>query len=97
MSFHKSDPLTFHRSYIDHSWSLPTLQMKIHTGNRPILSMMLYSGERACMILALHYSNAWDSSWDTFRTVHPLLSLTSPTEWAEIVNAYVDGWRNTGT
>lgn len=37
------------------------------------------------------------SSWDTFRTVHPLLSLTSPAGWAEIVNAYVDGWRNTGT
>ncbi|KAF8956574.1 glycosyl hydrolase family 92-domain-containing protein [Flammula alnicola] len=35
-------------------------------------------------------------SWDTFRTVHPLLSITSPFEWAEIVNAYVDGWRNTG-
>ncbi|CAL1694909.1 unnamed protein product [Somion occarium] len=35
-------------------------------------------------------------SWDTFRTVHPLLSLTSPREWAEIVNAYIDGWRNTG-
>ncbi|EJD08450.1 uncharacterized protein FOMMEDRAFT_101848 [Fomitiporia mediterranea MF3/22] len=35
-------------------------------------------------------------SWDTFRTVHPLLSITSPREWAEIVNAYVDGWRNTG-
>ncbi|RDB26624.1 hypothetical protein Hypma_005541 [Hypsizygus marmoreus] len=35
-------------------------------------------------------------SWDTFRTVHPLLSITSPREWAEIVNAYIDGWRNTG-
>ncbi|ESK91898.1 glycoside hydrolase family 92 protein [Moniliophthora roreri MCA 2997] len=35
-------------------------------------------------------------SWDTFRTVHPWLSLTSPREWAEIVNAYVDGWRHTG-
>ncbi|KAF8994041.1 glycosyl hydrolase family 92-domain-containing protein [Cyathus striatus] len=35
-------------------------------------------------------------SWDTFRTVHPLLSITSPFEWSEIVNAYVDGWRNTG-
>lgn len=35
-------------------------------------------------------------SWDTFRTVHPLLSLTSPREWAEIVNAYIDGWRQTG-
>ncbi|KAJ8082572.1 hypothetical protein PM082_008427 [Marasmius tenuissimus] len=35
-------------------------------------------------------------SWDTFRTVHPLLSLTSPREWAEIVDTYVDGWRHTG-
>ncbi|KAG9221214.1 hypothetical protein CCMSSC00406_0007388 [Pleurotus cornucopiae] len=35
-------------------------------------------------------------SWDTFRTVHPLLSLTSPREWSEIVNTYIDGWRHTG-
>ncbi|EJD44905.1 hypothetical protein AURDEDRAFT_88026 [Auricularia subglabra TFB-10046 SS5] len=35
-------------------------------------------------------------SWDTFRTVHPLLSITSPYEWAEIVRTYIDGWRNTG-
>ncbi|KAG6831560.1 hypothetical protein H0H92_009479 [Tricholoma furcatifolium] len=35
-------------------------------------------------------------SWDVFRTVHPLLSITSPIEWSEIVNAYIDGWRNTG-
>ncbi|KAI0339451.1 hypothetical protein BDW22DRAFT_1336332 [Trametopsis cervina] len=35
-------------------------------------------------------------SWDTFRTVHPLLSVLSPVEWAQIINAYVDGWRNTG-
>ncbi|KAF9527225.1 glycosyl hydrolase family 92-domain-containing protein [Crepidotus variabilis] len=35
-------------------------------------------------------------SWDTFRTVHPLLSITSPYEWSEIVNTYIDGWRNTG-
>ncbi|KAI0082118.1 hypothetical protein K474DRAFT_1741752 [Panus rudis PR-1116 ss-1] len=35
-------------------------------------------------------------SWDTFRTVHPLLSLTSPYEWADIVSSYIDGWRNTG-
>ncbi|KAF9479830.1 hypothetical protein BDN70DRAFT_806378 [Pholiota conissans] len=35
-------------------------------------------------------------SWDVFRTVHPLLSITSPFEWAEIVNAYIDGWRHTG-
>ncbi|KAG6890340.1 hypothetical protein C0992_002323 [Termitomyces sp. T32_za158] len=36
------------------------------------------------------------SSWDTFRTVHPLLSITSPREWGEIVSAYVDGWRHRG-
>ncbi|KAJ3514058.1 hypothetical protein NLJ89_g2591 [Agrocybe chaxingu] len=35
-------------------------------------------------------------SWDTFRTVHPLLSILSPYEWSEIVNAYIDGWRHTG-
>ncbi|KIJ39487.1 glycoside hydrolase family 92 protein [Sphaerobolus stellatus SS14] len=35
-------------------------------------------------------------SWDTFRTVHPLLSLLSPVEWGGIVSAYVDGWRHTG-
>ncbi|EKM58949.1 glycoside hydrolase family 92 protein [Phanerochaete carnosa HHB-10118-sp] len=42
------------------------------------------------------FYDAFFCSWDTFRTVHPLLSLTSPVEWAEIVNAYVDGWRHTG-
>jgi putative alpha-1,2-mannosidase len=35
-------------------------------------------------------------SWDTFRTVHPMLSIFAPREWAEIVSAYVDGWRHTG-
>ncbi|KAG6856684.1 hypothetical protein H0H87_001899 [Tephrocybe sp. NHM501043] len=35
-------------------------------------------------------------SWDTFRTVHPLLSIISPKEWSEIINSYIDGWRNTG-
>jgi putative alpha-1,2-mannosidase len=35
-------------------------------------------------------------SWDTFRTVHPWLSIIAPVEWAEIVRTYVDGWRNTG-
>ncbi|KII85438.1 glycoside hydrolase family 92 protein [Plicaturopsis crispa FD-325 SS-3] len=42
------------------------------------------------------FYDAFFCSWDTFRTVHPLLSLHSPREWAEIVNAYVDGWRHTG-
>ncbi|KAF9028902.1 hypothetical protein BDZ89DRAFT_1065801 [Hymenopellis radicata] len=35
-------------------------------------------------------------SWDTFRTVHPLQSLVNPREWADIINSYIDGWRNTG-
>ncbi|KAF8193001.1 glycosyl hydrolase family 92-domain-containing protein [Pholiota molesta] len=42
------------------------------------------------------FYDAMFCSWDVFRTVHPLLSITSPLEWAEIVNAYVDGWRHTG-
>ncbi|KIY52134.1 hypothetical protein FISHEDRAFT_35806 [Fistulina hepatica ATCC 64428] len=33
-------------------------------------------------------------SWDTFRTVHPLLSIIAPLEWSDIVSAYIDGWRN---
>jgi hypothetical protein len=37
-----------------------------------------------------------EDKMDTFRTVHPLLSIISPHEWAEIVNAYVDGWWHTG-
>ncbi|KAJ7182732.1 glycosyl hydrolase family 92-domain-containing protein [Mycena crocata] len=42
------------------------------------------------------FYDAFFCSWDTFRTVHPLLSILDPREWAEIVNAYVDGWRHTG-
>ncbi|KAJ7604653.1 glycosyl hydrolase family 92-domain-containing protein [Roridomyces roridus] len=42
------------------------------------------------------FYDAFFCSWDTFRTVHPLLSILSPVEWSQIVNAYVDGWRNTG-
>ncbi|KZP26864.1 glycoside hydrolase family 92 protein [Athelia psychrophila] len=45
---------------------------------------------------AYPFYDSFFCSWDTFRTVHPLLSLTSPREWSEIVNAYIDGWRNTG-
>jgi hypothetical protein len=36
------------------------------------------------------------SSWDTFRTVHPLQALLYPRAWADIVRTYVDGWRHTG-
>ncbi|KAJ7801080.1 hypothetical protein B0H14DRAFT_3490057 [Mycena olivaceomarginata] len=35
------------------------------------------------------------SSWDTFRTMHPL-SHPRPREWAGIVSSYVDGWWQTG-
>ncbi|KAJ7319031.1 glycosyl hydrolase family 92-domain-containing protein [Mycena albidolilacea] len=42
------------------------------------------------------FYDAFFCSWDTFRTVHPLLSILDPREWAGIVSAYVDGWRQTG-
>lgn len=35
-------------------------------------------------------------SWDTFRTFHPMLSLTSPDDFAQIVETYIDGWRKLG-
>ncbi|KAL9938972.1 hypothetical protein V8E36_001785 [Tilletia maclaganii] len=35
-------------------------------------------------------------SWDTFRTQFPFLSLTSPQDFADIVNTYIDGASATG-
>lgn len=35
-------------------------------------------------------------SWDTYRTLFPLLALTSPRDMAQIVDTYVDGWRREG-
>lgn len=35
-------------------------------------------------------------SWDTFRTFYPLLSLTSPVEFAQIVDNYIDAFRVNG-
>jgi putative alpha-1,2-mannosidase len=35
-------------------------------------------------------------SWDTFRTFYPMLSLTSPEDYANIVENYIDGWRKLG-
>ncbi|KAK8029558.1 hypothetical protein PG993_010849 [Apiospora rasikravindrae] len=35
-------------------------------------------------------------SWDTYRTLFPLMALTSPREMAEITDTYVDGWRQEG-
>ncbi|TLD29267.1 hypothetical protein PspLS_04255 [Pyricularia sp. CBS 133598] len=35
-------------------------------------------------------------SWDTFRTLFPLMALTSPREMAQITDSYVDGFRREG-
>ena len=35
-------------------------------------------------------------SWDTYRTLFPLMALTSPREMAQIADSYVDGWRREG-
>ncbi|KAF8880515.1 glycosyl hydrolase family 92-domain-containing protein [Infundibulicybe gibba] len=79
------------------------------TKENPTVVQLLYSslyraslvpanltGENPYWTSSFPFYDAMFCSWDTFRTVHPLLSLTSPKEWAEIVNAYIDGWRNTG-
>ncbi|KAL4260361.1 Peptide-N(4)-(N-acetyl-beta-glucosaminyl)asparagine amidase [Pleurotus pulmonarius] len=54
------------------------------------------TGENPYWSSPFPFYDALFCSWDTFRTVHPLLSLTSPREWSEIVNTYIDGWRHTG-
>ncbi|KAK7040792.1 hypothetical protein VNI00_009698 [Paramarasmius palmivorus] len=43
-----------------------------------------------------YYFDSLYCSWDTFRTFFPLMSLTSPVEFAEIVDTYLDGWRIEG-
>lgn len=35
-------------------------------------------------------------SWDSYRTFFPFLSLSAPLEFAQIADAYVDGWRTEG-
>ncbi|KAI0085083.1 glycoside hydrolase family 92 protein [Irpex rosettiformis] len=40
-----------------------------------------------------HYFDSLYCSWDTFRTFYPLMSLTSPVEFAQIVDSYIDAWR----
>lgn len=42
------------------------------------------------------YFDSLYCSWDTFRTWAPLLSLTSPVEYSEVVENYIDGWRKNG-
>ncbi|KAF9070156.1 glycosyl hydrolase family 92-domain-containing protein [Rhodocollybia butyracea] len=55
-----------------------------------------FTGENPYWVSEFPFFDAMFCSWDVFRTVHPLLSITSPLQWASIVSAYVDGWRNTG-
>ncbi|KAI0032107.1 glycoside hydrolase family 92 protein [Vararia minispora EC-137] len=42
------------------------------------------------------YFDSLYCSWDTFRTFYPLMTLTSPETYAEIVETYLDGWRKRG-
>ncbi|CDR88300.1 uncharacterized protein SPSC_04127 [Sporisorium scitamineum] len=42
------------------------------------------------------YFDGMYCTWDTFRTLFPFLSLTSPVEFAQIVETYIDGWRKEG-
>lgn len=43
-----------------------------------------------------NYYNSLYCTWDTYRTFHPFLSLSSPNDMAEIVDNYIDGWRKNG-
>ncbi|KAL1728271.1 glycoside hydrolase family 92 protein [Schizophyllum commune] len=42
------------------------------------------------------YFDSFYASWDTYRTFYPLMALTSPVEFAQIVDSYIDGWRKEG-
>ncbi|SPO20580.1 uncharacterized protein UTRI_00056 [Ustilago trichophora] len=42
------------------------------------------------------YFDGMYCTWDTFRTLFPFLSLSSPKEFAEIVETYIDGYRKDG-
>lgn len=43
-----------------------------------------------------NYYDGLYCSWDSYRTFFPFLSLSSPREFAQIADAYVDGWRKEG-
>ncbi|KAL0581450.1 hypothetical protein V5O48_000604 [Marasmius crinis-equi] len=87
---------------------LQRVQVDTNIENKTVVQMLYSSLYRASLVPAnltgenpywaspYPFYDALFCSWDTFRTVHPLLSLTSPREWAEIVNTYIDGWRHTG-
>ncbi|KIP11580.1 glycoside hydrolase family 92 protein [Phlebiopsis gigantea 11061_1 CR5-6] len=40
-----------------------------------------------------HYFDSLYCSWDSFRTFYPLMALTSPVEFSQIVDSYIDAWR----
>ena len=42
------------------------------------------------------YFDSLYCSWDTFRTFYPLMTLTSPETYAQIVDSYLDAWRKRG-
>ncbi|KZV68558.1 glycoside hydrolase family 92 protein [Peniophora sp. CONT] len=42
------------------------------------------------------YFDSLYCSWDTFRTFFPLMALTSPETYAQIVDNYLDAWRKRG-
>ena len=42
------------------------------------------------------YFDGMYCTWDTFRTLFPFLSLSSPADFAQIVETYIDGWRKEG-
>lgn len=43
-----------------------------------------------------NYYDGLYCSWDSYRTFFPFMSLSAPREFAQIVDAYVDGWRKEG-
>lgn len=43
-----------------------------------------------------NYYDGLYCTWDSYRTFFPFMSLSSPVEFAEITDAYVDGWRKEG-
>ncbi|TRM61596.1 glycoside hydrolase family 92 protein [Schizophyllum amplum] len=43
-----------------------------------------------------YYYDSLYASWDTYRTFYPLMTLTSPMVYAQIVDSYIDGWRKEG-
>ncbi|KAH0578989.1 hypothetical protein H2248_003166 [Termitomyces sp. 'cryptogamus'] len=87
---------------------LGRVETHLQNENATVLELLYSSLYRASLVPAnlTNENPYWTSefpfydslfcSWDTFRTIHPLLSITAPREWSEIVNAYVDGWRHRG-